>query len=98
MTNCIKKSYLMKDWPVETITLPIDINKWFPIEKKISRKEFKFSNNSKLIIFWSSRWKRDVRKGFKLLEIALKILKKLNRKDDINVIIFGGKNQILIQK
>ena len=34
--------------------------------------------------------KRDIRKGFKLLELALKNLKKLNSADDINVIIFGG--------
>ena len=75
MTNCIKKSYLMKHWPVETIPCPIDIDKWCPIEKKTSRKEFKFSDNSKLIIFGAVGGKKDIRKGFELLELALKRLK-----------------------
>ena len=80
----------MKNWPVETIPLPININKWCQIEKKISREEFKFSDTSKLIMFGAVGGKRDIRKGFKLLELALKNLKKLNSADDINVIIFGG--------
>ena len=38
LTDCVKKSYLMKNWPVETIPHPIDTFKWRPIEKKVSRK------------------------------------------------------------
>ena len=90
MTNCIKKSYLMKNWPVETIILPIDILKWRPIEKKILREEFKFSENSKIIIFGAVGGKRDIRKGFKFLQKALQKLKNYNKEDDLNIIIFGG--------
>ena len=43
MTDCVKKSYLMKNWPVETIPHPIDTFKWRPIEKKVSRKRIKLT-------------------------------------------------------
>lgn len=90
MTNCIKKSYLMKKWPVETIVHPIDISKWYPNNKKLSRKEFSFPENSKLLIFGAVGGSKDLRKGFKFLETSLKKLKNLNKEDNIEIIIFGG--------
>ena len=39
MSDCVKKSYLMKNWPVDTIPHPIDILKWIPLDKHASRKK-----------------------------------------------------------
>ena len=47
MTNCVKKSYLMKNWPVETIPHPINIKEWKPIEKNLSRQQLNLPINSK---------------------------------------------------
>ena len=55
MTNCIKKLSDEK-WPVETIVHPIDISKWYPNNKKLSRKEFSFPENSKITYFWCCWW------------------------------------------
>ena len=49
MTDCVKKSYLMKNWPVETISLPIDTSVWSPKEKYSIRKELNLEQNSKII-------------------------------------------------
>ena len=49
MTNCIKKSYMMKNWRRDN-SLPINIKNGVKL-KKISREEFKFSDTSKLIMF-----------------------------------------------
>ena len=39
MEQNVKKSYLMKNWPVCSISNAIDINKWKPIDKNLSRKK-----------------------------------------------------------
>ncbi len=98
MTDCVKKSYLMKNWPVETIPHPIDTFKWRPIEKKVSRKELNLPQNSKLIIFGATGGTQDRRKGFELLETALHYLKNLMKNDDINLIVFGGNNKNFYSK
>lgn len=90
MTECVKKSYLMKKWPVETTPLPIDIIKWSPLNKSIVRKKLNLPHKSKLIIFGAIGGTKDSRKGFELLRLALKNLKNLSYSDDINLIIFGG--------
>jgi glycosyltransferase involved in cell wall biosynthesis len=90
MNDCVKKSYLMKNWPIITVPLPIDISKWIPLDKHDSRKELNLPEKSKLIIFGAVGGTKDPRKGFKLLTLALKILKNLSSCDDTNLIIFGG--------
>ena len=90
MTGSIKKSYLMKNWPVETIPHPIDISKWSPLDKYVSRKQLNLPQKKKLIIFGAIGGVKDSRKGFKLLNLALKHLKKLSSCEDINLIVFGG--------
>ena len=90
MTNCVKKSYIMKNWPVVTISLPIDTIKWSPLDKHNSRKKLNLPQKSKLIIFGAIGGTKDPRKGFKYLTSALKILKNLSSCDDIILIIFGG--------
>ena len=91
MTECIKKSYMMKNWPIETVPHPIDILNWRPIEKNLARKELNLPQNLKLIIFGAVGGKKDSRKGFELLELALKYLKNMIKSDEVNLIIFGGK-------
>ena len=90
MTSCIKRSYIMKNWPISTIPLPINISKWNPIEKNLSRKQLNLPQNSKLILFGAIGGKRDDRKGFKLLKEALSLLKNFTSYDKINLITFGG--------
>lgn len=90
MTDCVKKSYLMKNWPVDTVPLPIDILKWSPLDRYDFRKKLNLPQKSKLIIFGAIGGTKDPRKGFKLLKLALNYLKNLSSCDDTNLIIFGG--------
>ena len=98
MTNCVKKSYLMKNWPIETIPHPIDVFSWKPLDKKFSRQKLYLPQNAKLIIFGATGGIRDFRKGFELLQSALNYLKILMKNDDINLIIFGGNNKDFYSK
>ena len=95
MTNCIKKSYLMKYWPVSTIPHPIDISKWKPLDKNLSRKQLDLPQKKKLIIFGAIGGTRDKRKGFELLELALKHLNNRYESKDLNLVIFGEKEHYI---
>ena len=92
MTNCIKKSYLMKNWPVETIPHSIDVDEWKPLPKNLSKKELNLPQNLKLIMFGAMGGTNDNRKGFQLLKLALKNLNHLPYANKIDLIIFGGKD------
>jgi glycosyltransferase involved in cell wall biosynthesis len=80
----------MKNWPVETTPLPIDILKWSPLDKYIVRKKLNLPQKSKLIIFGAIGGTNDPRKGFELLRLALKNLKNISSSDNLDLIIFGG--------
>ena len=87
MKQNVKKSYLMKDWPVYSISNAIDIKKWKAIDKKSSRKTLKLPNELSLILFGSTSGTKDYHKGFDLLEKSLKKLENTNKK--IGLVIFG---------
>jgi glycosyltransferase involved in cell wall biosynthesis len=80
----------MKNWPVQTTPLPIDISKWSPLDKFTVRKKLNIPQKSKIIIFGAIGGTKDRRKGFELLRLALKNLKNLSSNNNINLIIFGG--------
>lgn len=92
MTECIKKSYLMKNWPVETIPHSIDINEWKPLPKTLSRKELNLPENSILVMFGAIGGTNDNRKGFQILQSVLKNLNNFSNAENINLVIFGGKD------
>tara|TARA_Y100000389_G_C17383496_1_gene475675 strand:- start:624 stop:1262 length:639 start_codon:yes stop_codon:yes gene_type:complete len=80
----------MKNWPIQTTPLPIDILKWSPLDKYNVRKKLNLPQKSKLIIFGAIGGTKDPRKGFELLRLALK---NLSSSHNINLIIFGGGNK-----
>ena len=43
MKQNVKKSYLMKKWPVYSIPNAIDTKKWKPVDKNLSRKKLKIT-------------------------------------------------------
>ena len=87
MEQNVKKSYLMKNWPVCSISNAIDINKWKPIDKNLSRKKLKLPRDLSLILFGSTSGTKDYHKGFDLLEKSLEKLQSINKK--IGLVIFG---------
>lgn len=83
-TNNVKKSFLLKNKKIIKIPLPIDLNFWKPIDKKISRKMLNLPENKKIILIGSERIDIE-RKGFYLVK---EILNKID-KDRSIAIIFG---------
>ena len=87
MKQNVKRSYLMKDWPVYSISNAIDTKKWKSIGKQFSRKTLNLPNELSLILFGSTSGTKDYHKGFDLLEKSLKKLENTNKK--IGLVIFG---------
>ena len=87
MKKNVNKSYLMKDWPVYSISNAIDTKKWKPIDKNTSRKTLKLPKELTLILFGSTSGTKDYHKGFDLLEESLEKLQNINKK--IGLVIFG---------
>lgn len=93
LTDCVKKSKLMKTWPVSTIPNTIDTTNWKLLNKKKSRKKLNLSTNKTLLLFGAVDGTNDPNKGFNLFCKALKVLSKKNyNKENLQIIIFGKIN------
>jgi glycosyltransferase involved in cell wall biosynthesis len=87
LASCVKNSALMRNWPVEVIPNPIDVNQWTPIDKKIAREKLGLPQDVPLILFGAIGGSADPRKGFDLLQEALQ---KLSGKiDSLELVVFG---------
>lgn len=91
LAGCVKKSFLMKEWPVTVIPNPIDTDSWKPIPKKLARDLLGLPDESvPLILFGAAGGGGDPRKGFDLLIYALKWLKSNhNIRPDMQLVVFG---------
>ena len=81
LAKCAKESSLMRNWPVDIIPIPIDLDKFVPINKSQARKFLNLPLEVPLILFGAIGGTRDPRKGSDLLFEALQIL-KLNEIDN----------------
>ena len=101
LENCVKNSFLMKDWPTSVIANPIPTDIYRPWPKTIGRELFKLPKEKFLILF-SSLNVKDNRKGYDLLFSSLKILSKRSN-IDFEVVVLGNydnkiKNDIYFKK
>lgn len=85
ITNSAKKSSLLRNYRVTTISNPIDTNVFKPINKSIAKKLFNISPNKKIILFGALSPSSDERKGFKELIEALKTINN----EDLELVVFG---------
>ena len=90
--DCVKKSSLMKNWPIHLIPYPINTKIWKPINKLHAKNILGIDKNKKVILFGAVGGTKDIRKGSHLLEEALKILKDSyfeNIENKIQILVFG---------
>ena len=100
LTDCTKRSYLFKDFDIETIPPCIDTIKWDKINKKMARELLDLDQNAKILLFSSANGAKDKRKGF---DYILKILDDPYYKNNNFILLFIGemdsetKNKIQIK-
>lgn len=89
LANCAKSSSLLKDFRIEVIPNGIDTQIYKPMERKIARERFNLPQDKHLILFGGMRPTSDSRKGFHLLQPALKSLSQSSWQDKIELAILG---------
>ena len=85
-----RESKLLGSRPIYVIPNGIDTHKFMPINKKTARNALRINNNKKIILFGAISVSTGKRKGFGLLQSALKLLQELYKPDDLELLIFGS--------
>ncbi len=89
LAKCASSSSLLKNLPIKVIPNGIDINKYQPIEKHLARKLLNLPQDRQLILFVAMST-AEKRKGFHLLQPALKKLSQSNNHHNFELIILGA--------
>jgi glycosyltransferase involved in cell wall biosynthesis len=90
LSDCARRSALFQALPIETIPNGIDTRVYRPIEKHLARKLLGLPLDKKLILFGSIKATQDRRKGFHLLQPALKQLSQSGWEEQAEVVIIGA--------
>lgn len=90
MADCVRASSLFQDRRVEVIPFCLDTQIYRPVAQKTARELLNLPPDKKLILFGAIAATDDRRKGFHLLQPALKKLSQFERQDEIEVAVFGA--------
>lgn len=72
LADCCRESALVRDWPVQAIPNPLDLDVYRPWPKEVARAAFKIPQDKKLILFGAHGADRPGRKGVDLLYAAMR--------------------------
>lgn len=89
LANCVRKSKLMKGWPVEVIPNTIDTDFWSPVPSEQARQLFQLPQDAPMLAFGAIGGESDPRKGFDLLKEALKHLHDAKSVKYLQIVVFG---------
>lgn len=87
LSDCVRESALMHDWPVTVVPNAIDTDAWQPIEKRFARELFGLPKDAPIALFGAIGGGKDYRKGFDLLRGALDTL--LGEVSGLELLVFG---------
>lgn len=85
-----KSSQLLQNFRVECIPNGIDTQRYRPMDKHFAREALNLPLDKQLILFGSLRATSDKRKGFHLLQAALRELSESDLCDSIELVVFGA--------
>lgn len=89
LADCAKNSSLFSKKRVEVIPYGLDLEKFKPVDRKLSRELLGIPNDKKVILFGALS-PESPRKGYKYLESAIEKLEKSSIKEKIEIAVFGG--------
>ena len=89
LADCVRKSSLLRDWPVTVIPNPIDTDRWQPLPPALARELLGLPADVPILLFGSLGGGRDPRKGFDLLQTALERLRNAPEAKAVELVVFG---------
>ncbi len=90
LANCARSSSLFKNHRVEVIPFALNTQTYKPVDKKVARAILNLPPDKHLVLFGAINATQDQRKGFHLLQAALKTLSQSEWSDKIYLNIFGS--------
>jgi len=90
MANCASASTLFQDVRVEIIPFGLDTQVFKPINAQVARDLLDLPQDKHLILFGAIDATGDTRKGFHLLQAALRDLSQAGWRDRIELVVFGS--------
>ncbi|MCC8425261.1 glycosyltransferase family 4 protein [Mucilaginibacter sp. UR6-11] len=98
LAGVAKQSSLLKDFRIESIPNPIDINTFLPKDKAAARRQRDIDPSAKIILFGAANI-NDRRKGISYLVEALHILKAgYPQSEKTEIVIFGKNNHFDVSR
>lgn len=88
MGECAKKSAMFHDKKIRIIPYGINQDIFKPEDQLVVKKGLGLPNNKKLVLFGAVNGLKDNRKGFDLLQAAIKLL--VQKRNDVELIVFGS--------
>ena len=87
LAKCVRESALMRDWSVSVIPNPIDTERWQPVDQTLAREMLGLPKDVPLLLFGAMGGSHDPRKGFDLLQAAMKHLRR--ELPELQLVVFG---------
>lgn len=89
LAKCATSSSLFQEHRIEVIPNGLDIDRYKPISRKVARDLLNLPQDKQLILFGAMSATIDRRKGFHLLQLALKKLSESGWQENIELVVFG---------
>lgn len=89
MKEIVNRSLLMKNWPVEIIPNPLNLDIWKPMDQKQARDCFNLPQNIPLILFGAIGGTSEFHKGYDLLRSALEKISYSSELKNLRLVVFG---------
>jgi glycosyltransferase involved in cell wall biosynthesis len=90
LAKCVNSSSLFQERRVEVISNGLDPEEYKPRDQRLARELLKLPKDKQLILFGSMGATSDHRKGFHLLQPALKHLSQSEFQDKTELVVFGS--------
>lgn len=88
LADCARDSALLSDWPSTVIPNPLPLDTFLPTPKTLARQTLGLPTDVPLILFGAAGGTVDPRKGWRLLEEAVR--RTASARPDIECVILGG--------
>ena len=89
LADCARESVIMSDWPVSVVPNCLDTQRWMPMDQPLARQLLGLPDDVPLLLFGAMGGGSDPRKGFDLLQEALKHLRGQPISQGIELVVFG---------
>jgi glycosyltransferase involved in cell wall biosynthesis len=94
LAKCASSSSLFQDLHVEVIPFGLNIERYKSMSQTIARELLNLPQDKQIILFGAVQATSDLRKGFRLLQLALQNLSQSGYGDQFELVIFGASQPI----